>query len=426
MADSSRTASSSAASSSVQATLDPKIPSVALSAFKGGVSKTTCTFNFGWQLSHVGNKRTLLVDLDAQSNLTQVFLSSLAQEELVNHQAFRLSYPKVGNPNFANLGEFLIKFMRDNSTRGTIDTYKHSNYPNLYLMAGGLKLIDYETKVAFTEQSKSDLAAMIPGILYHSIQAAAKDCHAEIIFLDTSPSMGPLNMLAVMTSDYFVIPCQADFFSLQALKSAKLRICPSPESEQDTWIQRMKVLQDSELHADSKYPVPKQLPKFLGIVTSMFTTYSQKPAENFRIYINEIKKFVDTDLVPEFRKHDMVVDRESGHYELATVPNFNSAAPRAQAQGVPIMALEKDRFYKNMSTPIIKIVDDIYSNVFGINFPHCETAVKSPSPQKACKSAKAQVSKVPRANRQTGGGLGPSPRRSNTTSSSSSSSSGGM
>ena len=40
---------------------------------KGGVSKTTSTFNIGWKLAEMGH-RVLLVDADPQCNLTSVFL----------------------------------------------------------------------------------------------------------------------------------------------------------------------------------------------------------------------------------------------------------------------------------------------------------------------------------------------------------------
>ena len=40
---------------------------------KGGVSKTTTTFNLGWALAHEG-KRVLMVDLDSQCNLTGMVL----------------------------------------------------------------------------------------------------------------------------------------------------------------------------------------------------------------------------------------------------------------------------------------------------------------------------------------------------------------
>ena len=46
---------------------------ISLFNHKGGVSKTTTTFNLGWALADAGYK-VLLVDLDSQCNLTGIIL----------------------------------------------------------------------------------------------------------------------------------------------------------------------------------------------------------------------------------------------------------------------------------------------------------------------------------------------------------------
>lgn len=46
---------------------------IALFNHKGGVSKTTTTFNLGWMLAEQGHK-TLIVDADPQCNLTALVL----------------------------------------------------------------------------------------------------------------------------------------------------------------------------------------------------------------------------------------------------------------------------------------------------------------------------------------------------------------
>ena len=46
---------------------------ISLFNHKGGVSKTTTTFNLGWKLADLGYK-TLIVDADPQCNLTSLVL----------------------------------------------------------------------------------------------------------------------------------------------------------------------------------------------------------------------------------------------------------------------------------------------------------------------------------------------------------------
>ena len=48
--------------------------SICLFNHKGGVSKTTSTFNIGWALASMG-KKVLMVDLDSQCNLSGLILN---------------------------------------------------------------------------------------------------------------------------------------------------------------------------------------------------------------------------------------------------------------------------------------------------------------------------------------------------------------
>lgn len=321
------------------------IPSIALNAFKGGVSKTTTSFNLAWYFTG-RNAKVLLVDLDPQCNLSQLFLEDQGEE--VSDRVFRENRPDAPEEPFVNIGEGLTA-MTNSQPLPSVQTLCHSKNKNLYLLAGSLSVTDYEENLAVSETMKASFTKNIPGALYHLIQKTARECGADLIVIDTSPSMGCLNMVVVMCSNYFIIPCQADFFSLQALKSARKRIAEVGVGNRGHWIQRMNILrQYTSSSPASLYPLPAHTTKFLGVVAQMFTIKRGKVTAAFQHYINEIEHELINHLVPTLLANDMAFEAEVYHqvglrpYIVAKVQNFNRFGPMAQEQGLPLIALLED------------------------------------------------------------------------------------
>jgi chromosome partitioning protein len=69
---------------------------------KGGVGKTTLTFNLAWYAAWRRNLRVLAVDLDPQANLSQYFMGA---EGYVN-------YINEGNARCKNLSPSTVKSTR--------------------------------------------------------------------------------------------------------------------------------------------------------------------------------------------------------------------------------------------------------------------------------------------------------------------------
>jgi chromosome partitioning protein len=59
---------------------------VSLINMKGGVGKSTLTFNLGWYSAWSANLKVLTIDLDPQANLSQYFLGARDYLELLRHR----------------------------------------------------------------------------------------------------------------------------------------------------------------------------------------------------------------------------------------------------------------------------------------------------------------------------------------------------
>lgn len=92
---------------------------------KGGVSKTTSSFNIGWKIAQLGHK-VLLVDADPQCNLTSIFLGDRFYSYYENSVTGKNNLMDGVRPVFtyaeppANNSRLLIRLLRGNISNSTI------------------------------------------------------------------------------------------------------------------------------------------------------------------------------------------------------------------------------------------------------------------------------------------------------------------
>ena len=173
---------------------------------KGGVSKTTTAFNLGWMISQKG-KRVMLVDCDPQCNLTGMVLGFLRLEDL--------SAITGTNPP-KNIREGLAPAFE--SRPSLIQAVECRNVPgndNLILLPGHIGLSEYETTLGIAQELTGSLLTLrnLPGSLQYLINETANKYKIDYVFVDMSPSLGPLNQNILMTSNYFIVPMHPDYFS---------------------------------------------------------------------------------------------------------------------------------------------------------------------------------------------------------------------
>lgn len=325
---------------------DNVVPSIAMNTFKGGVSKTTTTYNLAWCLSEKYGVKVLVVDMDPQRNLTQIFLECDEISEETRETVFRDGCP--ANQPMVNIGEVLTAFLANPSAGNVavVQTIEHPLCKNLHLLPGSLAVTDYEEELASSELSQSTATRYVAGVLNKIVQATAQAVGAQLVILDTSPSMGCLNMLVVMTSTYFLVPCQTDFFSLKAVELLRKRMFENEVGDKGTWLARAKNLQSKTSRTD--FPLRDTLPKFLGVVLQMFTVRKGKVVHAHRLWAGRVRSEINNNLVPALSLHGMCFSIEENvaaglrdPYVVSEIRNFNRFAPMAQEQGLPIIALIK-------------------------------------------------------------------------------------
>ncbi len=149
---------------------------IAISNHKGGVGKTTSTVNIGAGLA-IQKKKTLLVDLDAQANLSQCF--GISNPEKTIYDSFRGVYP--------------------------LSPYEVNKF--LHVVPSCLDLAGIELEIG----SKIGRERILSKLL-----APIEDKYDYILF-DCPPSLGLIIVNAFAAADRVYIPLQAQFLALHGL-----------------------------------------------------------------------------------------------------------------------------------------------------------------------------------------------------------------
>ncbi|WP_437656522.1 ParA family protein [Sorangium sp. So ce1182] len=243
---------------------------------KGGVGKTTLTFHLGHALAELG-KKTLLVDLDPQCNLTIFGLDVDYIEKIWNAEdpfidnGFDETQKKMSSEAFSSANKqprtihYLLKPTEEGTGELTALPPPIALTDKLHLIPGRLTLHMYEDKIAarWSDLYRGDpLAIRTIARIRALILDYARAYGYDIALVDTSPSLGSLNKVAISTVDGFVIPCLPDVFSLYGIRNIG--------SSLSDWTGQFEVV--SSLLSDEKRRLfPGGLVKFLG-----FTIYNAK------------------------------------------------------------------------------------------------------------------------------------------------------
>ncbi|MDG4560694.1 MAG: ParA family protein [Candidatus Competibacter sp.] len=174
------------------------IPVVAFLTMKGGVGKTTLAANISRSFADLKPRKILLIDADAQCNLSQVFFDSDAIETGSTrslYQAFDTKgrslfasdlkigiHPKVGAAGSGSTIDFIM---------GSFDTFELNATANAARREAAA-----ERFASFIEQAKREY---------------------DLILIDTNPSATFVTMQTLANANFIVAPITFDAFSMQGI-----------------------------------------------------------------------------------------------------------------------------------------------------------------------------------------------------------------
>ena len=164
----------------------PKCEVIAIANQKGGVGKTTTTFNLGVALAHAG-KRVLLVDSDPQGDLT--------------------TYMGIHDPDNipVTLSTLMERSIKDENINSKEAILKHDE---------GIDLIPSNLELSSMEVSLVN--AMSREFTLRNCLSDIKDKY-DYVLIDCMPSLGMITINALACADKVIIPVQSEFLAAKGM-----------------------------------------------------------------------------------------------------------------------------------------------------------------------------------------------------------------
>ena len=175
---------------------------IAIANQKGGVGKTTTTINLTTALAMSGC-RTLVVDIDPQSNSTSGFGMKNDEDDSTIYQLL------VGNKTAA-------------------ECIQKTDIEKLFIIRSNIDLVGIEIEIVGMEKREFLLSSKLDAIINDF----------DFIFIDCPPSLSLITLNALVASDSVMIPVQCEYYALEGLtlllntiKMIKTKLKPSLEIE---------------------------------------------------------------------------------------------------------------------------------------------------------------------------------------------------
>jgi chromosome partitioning protein len=304
---------------------------------KGGVSKTTTSFNLAHALVEHCGARVLLVDADPQCNLTELALAPyLAElEEQVETTG------DVGDlPGTSILDALQPRFSGERPAVDVdaIDLVEVTDGGDLYLFRGDVDFNEAEDRLsqAHSQRVTDDMHQRRTYVAVHdTLRRLAEARGFDFVIVDVGPSAGALTRSFFLACDRFLVPAAPDRFNYQAIGSLA-RILGK-------WLTEHRLIvadfRDMGLNVSAGQPV------LHGLVMQRYQRYAKAPKRSFRVWMERIAWRAQQELLPSLtsaaRSDAVIAPGLAEDPTVALIPDFSGLGPIMLAVGKPVWRITK-------------------------------------------------------------------------------------
>ena len=303
------------------------LKTIALYNNKGGVSKTTTTFNLAIYLSKIKKKKILIIDADAQSNISELFFASDANfwdsvsETLPGDSIYDAMKPRLeGSASRVDVSK--------------IKLCANKRYENLFLLRGDIRFSALAEGYYSSAVEQAITSNINQKNTYLSFRRMVRDFLAhhsfDNILFDLGPSTGAISRLALLACDGYFVPVTPDRFSALAVRSL-----PQVLKE---WFSHDKLVLSTlpPYGMESDYT----LPVFCGAISQQFQIHRGKIKKSYDRWNERIREqlsegFSDISALPKSV-------HLQGNPVVAEVENLGPVAPLAQMLGKAIFDISQE------------------------------------------------------------------------------------
>jgi cellulose biosynthesis protein BcsQ len=316
---------------------------------KGGVGKTTMLFNTAVEMGRLG-ERVLMVDFDAQANLSAI---SLDDEKLADLYA-----PDNDGLTVAHSFRPLV------SGAGDVEAPEAAEIrpEKVWLAPGDIRLSDFEAIMpnAWTEAlAGNERGFRVTSAPYRLMKLLAEIVSADYVFVDLGPNVGALNRAVLLGSDYLIVPMASDLFSIRAL--------PSVGQSIDTWVRQWQVAQS--VAPPLSFGLPQGKPKMLGYVSQQFNVYRGEATVAFSKWIDQMPVQIESGLLEPLAQHSdgngstLADPARSLGPKVGDLKNFHSLVPHPQTLRQAIFELNADDVVRGGQVTRARLSEDQFKEL---------------------------------------------------------------